>query len=171
LTNEVDETQYTNLMELWVADHARGSRVVSDERGSLWSFAEIQKLGAAHDREGNDLLSWLQATDRKIWEPDATADRAGNLLQEVILTFTKPEGVSQAHLIANVATGLWGSYMIKRMVELHGRDSAAWLASFDRDPTAVQAIHAWGAREGTYRLAVEVEEPTGWAARGTLPSG
>lgn len=171
LTNEVDETQYTNLMELWVADHARGSRVVSDEHGSLLAFAQIQKLGTAHDREGNDVLSWLQTTDQKIWEPEARVDKAGNLRQEVILTFPKPEGSSQAHLMANVATGLWGSYMIKRMVELHGRDSAAWLASFDKDPAATQAIHKWGEREGTYRLAVEVEEPAGWVVRGTLPSG
>jgi hypothetical protein len=59
VTNEVDETQYTNLMELWVVDHARGSRVVSDENGMLRSFTEIQKLSAARDRDEKDLLLWL----------------------------------------------------------------------------------------------------------------
>jgi hypothetical protein len=171
LTNEVDETQYTNLMELWVVDHAPGSRVVSDENGALRSYSQIQKLTAARDREGNDLLPWLQATDRKIWEPDAVSAPDGSLRQEVILTFPKPAGAAQMTLIANAATGLWGSYMIKRMVELHGRDSAAWLASLDHDPAAVQAIHAWGEREGTYRLPIEVEEATGWVVRGALPNG
>jgi hypothetical protein len=171
ITNEVDETQYTNLMELWVVDHARGSRVVSDENGTLRSYTQIQKLSAAHDRDGNDLLLWLQATDRKIWEPDTVAAPDGNLRQEVVLTFPKPESATQVNLIANAATGLWGSYMIKRMVELHGRDTAAWLASLDRNPAGVQAIHAWGEREGTYRLPIEVEEDSGWVTRGALPNG
>ena len=171
LTNEVDETQYTNLMELWVVDHARGSRVVSDENGTLRSYTGIQKLSAARDRDGNDLLIWLQATDRKIWEPDAVAGPDGNLRQEVVLTFPKPADATQVNLIANAATGLWGSYMIKRMVELHGRDTDAWLASLDKDPAGLEAIHAWGEREGTYRLPIEVEEATGWVVRGALPNG
>jgi hypothetical protein len=171
LTNEVDETQYTNLMELWVVDHARGSRVVSDEHGALRAYTQIEKLSAARDRYGNDLLLWLRDTDRKIWEPDTVAGPDGSLRQEVTLTFPKPEGATQATIIANAATGLWGSYMIKRIVELHGRDSAAWLASLDKDPAGQQAIHAWGEREGTYRLPIEVEEPTGWVVRGALPNG
>lgn len=171
LTNEVDETQFTNLMELWVVDHAPQLRVVSDEKGNLRGFRDVQKLSAAHDRYGNDLLPWLQSTDRKIWEPDAIAGPDGNLRQEVILTFPKPEGVKQANLIANAATGLWGSYMIKRMVELRGREAASWLSSLDHDRTSVAALEAWGAREETYRLRVEVEEPTGWELRGTLPPG
>src|SRR5438093_2956210 len=36
----------------------------------------------------------------------------------VVLTFPKPNGATTANLIANAATGLWGSYMIKKMVEL-----------------------------------------------------
>ncbi len=171
LTNEVDETQYTNLMELWVVDHPPGSHVVSDEVGKLTAFTEIQPLIAARDLTGNDLLLWLRDKDRKIWEPDAVPVRDGTLRQELILTFSKQEGATQANLIANVATGLWGSFMIKKMVELHGRDTATWLAALDRDQTAAQSIHAWAEREGTYRLPIEVEEPSGWAVRGILPSG
>jgi len=171
LTNEVDETQFTNLMELWVVDRAPGTRVVADENGTLRGFTAIQSPGAAEDRYRRDLLPWLQATDRQVWEPDPVAGPDGELSQQVILTFPKPEGATQANLIANVATGLWGSYMIKKMVELHGRETANWLGSLDKDPASIKSIHAWGEREGTYRLGIEVEEPGGWAQRGTLPGG
>jgi hypothetical protein len=171
LTNEVDETQFTNLMELWTVDHSPDSRVVSDEKGNLRGFTNIQNLTAARDLYGNDLLPWLKSTDRKIWEPEAVAGPDGSLRQEVILTFPKPQGAKQANLIANAATGLWGSYMIKRMVELRGREAASWLASLDHDPASVAALEAWGAREETYRLRIEVDEPTGWELRGTLPPG
>ena len=171
LTNEMDETQFTNFMELWVVDHAPGLRVVSDEKGNLRGYADVQTLSDARDREGNDLLPWLRSTDRKIWEPDAVAGPGGNLRQEVILTFPKPAGATQANLIANAATGLWGSYMIKRMVELRGRETATWLSSLDHNPASVAELEAWGAQEETYRLRIEVQEPEGWALRGTLPPG
>jgi hypothetical protein len=171
LTNEVDETQHTNLMELLVVDHPPGSHVVSDEAGHPQAYTQIQPLLAARDLAGNDLLPWLRDKDRRIWEPDAVPVRDGTLREELILTFPKPEAASQANLIANVATGLWGSFMIKKMVELHGRETKTWLAALDRNPQAARTLHAWAEREGTYRLPIEVEEPTGWTIRGMLPSG
>jgi hypothetical protein len=61
--------------------------------------------------------------------------------------------------------------MIKKIVELRGREATNWLASLDGNPDAVQAVHTWAEREETYRLRVEVEEPTGWQVRGTLLGG
>lgn len=54
---------------------------------------------------------------------------------------------------------------------MHGRETANWLRSLDKDPAFINSVHAWGEREGTYRLGIEVEEPGGWELRGTLPSG
>jgi hypothetical protein len=39
MTNEVDETQMTNLTELWVVDHPAGTRVVPDIQGKLHTVA------------------------------------------------------------------------------------------------------------------------------------
>jgi hypothetical protein len=168
LTNEVDETQYTNLLELWVADHPPGTRVLPDDDGRLYALTQIEPLAAARDRHGNDLLPWLQATDRRIWEPAAAPGSDGELRQDVILTFPKPAAATRAKLIVNAGTGLWGSLMIKRMIELRGREAAAWLASMDTDPAQTEALHSWTAREELYRLGVHVEEPTGWELRGSF---
>ena len=123
LTNEVDETQFTNLTELWVVDHPAGTRVVPDIQGNLHTVAAPYAPLSAHDAAGNDLLPWLHATDRLIWEPPAVPDADGNLQSDIEITFPKPAGGTQAKLVANAATGLWGSYMIKKMVELRG---ATW---------------------------------------------
>jgi len=171
LTNEVDETQHTNFLELWIVDHDPDVRVVSDEAGSLYALKEIQMLNSALDRNGNNLISWLRNTDGKIWEPEAVAGPDGNLKNEIILTFPLKETASRANLIVNAATGLWGSYMIKKMVELKGYETASWLDSLAKDAQMVKEIHYWGEREGTYRLPVEVEEPTGWVVRGAIPHG
>ena len=118
ITNEVDETQLTNFMELWVVDHPVGTRVVPDIQGKLHTVEAPQSLVSARDQEGHDLLPWLRATDRVIWEQPAVADPRGSLQNEIVMTFPKPEGATQVKLVANAATGLWGSYMIKKMVEL-----------------------------------------------------
>lgn len=171
ITNEVDETQHTNLMELWVVDHTPGARIVSDEKGELRAFQQWVAPTAARDRDGKDLRSWLVATDTLIWEPRCEAAPDGSLRQEVILTFPRPAGAREVTLIANAATGMWGSYMLKKMTELRGRETAGFLQTIDQDPAVVQAVHAWGEREETYRLRVEVEEPDGWQVRGSIPGG
>lgn len=171
VTNEVDETQHTNLMELWVVDHAKGARVVADEKGNLRAFRGLVPPATARDRHGRDIREWLVKTDQKIWEPPCVAEPDGTYRQEVVLTFPKPANATHVTLVANAATGMWGSYMLKKMTELRGQEAGAFLQAIDRDPAVVQAVHAWGEREETYRLRVEIEEPTGWQVRGSIPGG
>jgi len=169
ITNEVDETQLTNFMELWVVDHPVGTRVVPDIQGKLHTVEAPQSLVSARDQEGHDLLPWLRATDRVIWEQPAVADPRGNLQNEIVMTFPKPEGATQVKLVANAATGLWGSYMIKKMVELRGRDVGAWYKLIDESPAARDQLFAWELKEQLYALKIYVEEPTGLEVRGFLP--
>jgi len=168
ITNEVDETQFTNLTELWVVDHPAGTRVAADVLGRLYTLAAPQSLVSAHDVAGHDLLPWLRATDRLIWEPAAVPDAGGNLQSDIVMTFPKPAGAAQAKLVANVATGLWGSYMIKKMVELRGRDVDAWYTLMETQ-TARDVLFAWDLQEELYALKIYIEEPTGWEVRGVLP--
>jgi hypothetical protein len=74
-------------------------------------------------------------------------------------------------LVANAATGFWGSHMIRAMLALHGREVDAWYAILDGDPGARALLHDWNLREELYALKVEVEEPTGWEVRGIMPGG
>lgn len=169
VTNEVDETQYTNLMELWVVDHPAGTRVVPDIQGKLHTVEAPNAPLTAQDSEGHDLLPWLRATDRLIWEPPSVPDAKGNLASDIVMTFPKPKDARQVKLIANAATGLWGSYMIKKMVELHGRETGAFLKTIDEDQSARNKLYAWEVREELYALKIYVEEPSGWVMRGILP--
>jgi len=171
LTNEVDETQFTNFIELWLVDHSANVRVAADEYGGLYGLSQPRPLLTAHDALGNDLLSWLRSRDNLIWEPEAVPDARGGLQDEIILTFWKPDGASRGLLVANAATGLWGSLMIKRLVELRGNQAPAWLASMAQGSAGLKEMHDWITREGLYVLEVEVDEPGGWKVRGAIPGG
>jgi hypothetical protein len=168
ISNEVDETQFTNLAELWVVDHPRGTRVVPDEEGTLHAIAAPQPLLVARDRAGRDLRTWLDASDRRIWEPQPPLEPGVELRDEIVMTFPRPAGASRARLVANVATGLWGSYMIKTMLEARGRELPSWYAAVDERGTEAERVFAWSLREELYTLKIEVEEPTGWETRGLL---
>ena len=54
LTNEVDETQYTNEFKLWVVDHPKGIRIVPDINGKLFTISNPlvpisqQKMGTIY---------------------------------------------------------------------------------------------------------------------------
>jgi hypothetical protein len=78
-------------------------------------------------------------------------------------------GATQTKLVANAATGLWGSYMIKKIVELRGRDVGAWYKEIDESKAARDSLFAWEVREQLFALKIYVEEPTGWVVRGILP--
>jgi hypothetical protein len=169
VTNEVDETQLTNLTELWVVDHPVGTRVVTDVQGKLHTVGTPLPPTSAHDDSGKDLLPWLSATDRKIWEPSSVPGANGKLQSTIEMTFPKPADAHSVKLVANAATGLWGSYMIKKMVALRGRDVGAWYKKIDESQPARDQLAAWEVKEQLYALKIYVEEPGGWKVRGVLP--
>ena len=171
MTNEVDETQHTNLTELWVVDHAPGTRVVSDSQGRLYSFRNIEPLQSARDHAGHDITAWLDATDGRIWEPAARAAADGSAREEIVLSFARPEGAATAKVVVNAATTLWGSYMIKRMVQLRGQSASRWLASLGTNPLEMASLAGWTSRDELYALKVDVEEDSGWITRGTIMGG
>jgi hypothetical protein len=170
ITNEVPETQYTNLAKLVVVDHPAGTRIVADHYGRFHTVRSLVSPVEAQDERNRDLMSWLRSGDRLAWEPMPDPD-GKQQRSEITLTFPKPPGAKTATLVARVGTGLWGSYMIKSMLELHGKEVDAWYAALDQRPSAVDSLFTWNLREELYALQVLVEEPDGWNVRGVLPGG
>ena len=171
VTNEVNETQMTNLMELWVVDHPAGAQVLPDVMGGLHLVSDPIPPASARDQQGRDLRSWLARTDRIIWEPLPVADSGGGMRDEIVLTFPKPPGTARARLVTNVATGIWGSHMIRAMLQLRGREVGGWYARIDGGQHSRDSLLAWDLREELYHLRIEVEEQDGWRTRGVLPGG
>ena len=162
VTNEVNETQMTNLFELWAVDHAPGLRIVPDEWGGLHTLTRPMPPTSAVDQSGRDLAMWLSIDDRLIWEPLPIADTAGGLRDEIVLTFPRPSGTSRAKLVSRVGTSLWGSHMIRALLEIRGRQVDQWYAQVDSSQAAADSVRAWAVREELYGLQVDVEGTDGW---------
>jgi len=171
VTNEVSETQYTNQMRILVVDHPPDTRVKVDEFGRMYSFARMEAPRSARDRSGRDLLPWLAATDRVIWESYAVPDSNGGVREDIDLTFSKPRGVTAAFLVTNLATGQWGSHMIRELLSLRGGALNEWYQAIDAQGTSLDSLQAWNVQNELYVLKIHVKEPDGWMVRGLVPGG
>ncbi len=168
--NEVQETQFTNQMELLVADHG-DVRVALNDAGKLYTLSSIHPPSAAVDETGRDLLPWLKATDRLIWEREPETNPNADMRQNIRITFPRQASATRAKLVVNAATSLWGSYMIKLMSELRGSENEAWHRAIDSNPLEAASLLAWNQREELFALKIDVEEPEGWVQRGILLGG
>jgi hypothetical protein len=171
VTNEVNETQFTNSMELVVVDHIPGTRFEMDEWGKLHSVSKALPPTSARDQDGRDLVAWLRASDEMIWEPAPPMDATGAVRQEIVLTFPKPRNAKRAQLVARAGTGLWGSHMIREMLQLRGSAVTEWYATLDKGGAPLDALRAWNVREELYVLKLDVDESGTWRPRGLLPGG
>ncbi len=164
LSNDNDETQYTDQVEMWVVDHKPGVTPRPGSDGSLYSVSEPQPPLTARDGQGKDLLTWLTKRDGLIWEPSPAEQR-----QEVVLTFPKPAGAQQAKLVASATLTPWAGVAAGHMLGLLGPQLPGWYEQIDGNPLARGQLLAWMAREELFALKIEVEEPTGWQVRGMMP--
>jgi len=171
VTNEVNETQNTNSMQLFVVDHRPGARFEMDEFGRLHDVTTTVAPGSARDEDGRDLTPWLRAADGLIWEPLPAADPAGRVRDEIVLTFPKPHGATSARLVARASTGMWGSHMIRELLGLRGSAVRDWYATLDSSRAAQDSLRMWNLQEELYVLKLDVDESGTWRPRGLLPGG
>jgi hypothetical protein len=142
-----------------------------DEFGRLHAVSTAMPPTSARDQEGRDLAPWLRADDHQIWEPMPSADTAGSVRQEIVLTFPKPRGATRAKLVARVGTGLWGSHMIRELLAMRGTAVGDWYARLDSSRPLRDSLFMWNLREELYVLKLDVQEAGAWRTRGLLPGG
>jgi hypothetical protein len=173
LTNEVDETQHTNSLELLVVDHAPGTTVVIDREGRAHAFREPVRLAAAHDENGRDLLTWLREKDHASWYPRledyATTDSLRDTRSHITLEFVRPAGVQKAFLLSTAATGQWGSHMIRTMLGMRGDRVQDFYAAINGSDLYRQQLYEWNRREELFELHVEVRADSGWERQDFIP--
>ena len=171
VTNEVNETQYTNSMRLMVVDHRPGARFAMDEFGRVHSVTSALPPVSARDQNGRDLTPWLRATDDLIWETLPAADPAGRVRDEIVLTFPKPRHATSARIVARAGTGMWGSHMIRELLAMRGSAVRDWYASIDSSRPAQDSLRAWNIQEELYVLKLDVDESGTWRPRALLAGG
>jgi hypothetical protein len=175
LTNEVDETQYTNSLRLLVVDHSPLSTVIMDKEGRPHAFRRLLPLESARDEAGRDLLVWLRETDLAAWQPNLGAfskqDSLGDVRNHIVLEFERPRDLKKAYLVTNVATHQWGSHTIRSILSMHGNQVGDYYAAINGSEGKRRELLQWNDREELYHLFVEVLTGHEWVRQDFIPGG
>lgn len=174
ITNEVDETQYTDELKLVVVDHAPETRIVSDALGKMHTVSSLLPPYRAADGKGRNLLPAVGTKDWKFWltrSAEITQDTAGPTKEELIFEFPKPEGAKTARLLFNGCTTLWGSHMIEKLLDLYGSTVQEWYRDVNSHGPSFLKTMLMDVREELYQLHIRVETQHGWASKGLIQGG
>jgi len=174
ITNEVDETQHTDELKLVVVDHPAGTKAIADETGKIHTIANPQIPFRAYDGKNRDILPKVVANDWIYWitrTDEKNPDRKGELKDELTFEFPKPVGVPQAKLYFNGCNTLWASQMVKRYLDLWGKEVTKSYEALNTPGPAYSMLAQWNEREELYRLQIRVETENGWKSKGTIVGG
>jgi hypothetical protein len=174
VTNEVNETQYTDELKLIAVDHEPGTRIVADEAGVVHTFAHALPPERAWNQDGRSIQRWVAADDPLLWlTPEADLDpaRRSDLKDELTFEFAKPGDARIAKLLFKGCNTLWASQMLRRFLELQGDGIGAHYRKLNEPGPFRQALLNWHGRAEMMMLQVKVETPLGWRQAATIFGG
>jgi hypothetical protein len=159
ITNELNETQYTDELKLLVVEHPVGTDIVSDVTGRIHTIASPVAPIFASEPPGTDILGLVSEKDNRFWE-GGISDKSFRIgfgeCKEVILEFPKPQYAKRAKLVMNVSNTLWSSSV-----------ASEFLQSFGNSYPAMSAVRSW-ARKGFIRFEVQAWEKGKWTTKGWI---
>lgn len=174
ITNEVDETQYTDEIKLVVVDHPEGVKVAPDESGKIHTISQPIIPVNAVDGKGRDLMKYISENDWIFWQSRTEGrdpDKKEDLKDELIFEFPKPDGATKAKLLFNGCNTLWGSQMVKRFLDLYGNEVYKYYDDVNNFGPSYYYLMNWNSREELFRLHIQVETDNGWKSKGTIVGG
>jgi len=119
-------------------------------------------------------MRYVATNDWIFWESKIAgqaADSTQPLREQLTFRFPKPTRASTAKVLFNGCNTLWGSQMVKRLLELHGERVTSWYQQIGSGGPVRDALLAWGLREECFRLQARIETATGWEPRALFVGG
>lgn len=165
IANELNEVEHTNLTELLVVDHAKGSRALFDKYGVPHVVGDLHSPRSAMTLEAEDVLREVECADGMSYAgtPYGSAVRGMDGLD---LSFDRPLGASEARLVVHGKNSVWLEHVHARFAEHFGDMYGAWKeTSRAMSPTE---IRQWTLEQGI-PLSVYVENEGRWEFVDTYP--
>ena len=172
--NEVEEIQYLDQMKLLVIDHAPGEKIIPDVFGSMHIVSDDISPLSVRDETGRNLIPFFEGRDDVAWQtylPRDDSYKREDLRHTLTFEFPRPAGADNVKLIVNAGTALWGSNMIREMLQLRGDKVDEWYQGVNRGGREQKELERFIGREELYVLKVYVKEDGEWVQRGFIPGG
>lgn len=160
ISNQLEEVQHTNLLELLVFDHPENMEVMADKYGVSHGITSEVLPVAASSLEGVDVLALVEKEDDLIYV-GKDPSRDPPLLDGIILTFEKPEQTDRMNLIVEAKNSYWLDFVYQNFREMLGISYDMWMKKQKNgDPQKMEdwtlsqhiplAIYLW--KDGDWRF-------------------
>jgi hypothetical protein len=169
LANEQNETDYVDMVRVLAVDHEPGVTVAPDAEGRLHTLSRPRGPLSARDFRGRDALARVDSRDGWCWESVPTLRDpavAAEVRDGLELAFARPRNATRGRLAVDGNTTEWAAHLMGAFLGAHGRETAAWYDSMERDPDRARALGQRLAREAF--LEVQVCAGAGWERRGLI---
>jgi hypothetical protein len=169
LANQLEETDYVDMVRVLAVDHEAGVAVAPDAEGRLHTLTRPRAPVRARDFHGRDALARVDARDGWCWESVPTLRdpaQAAEVRDGLELAFVRPRGATQGRLVIDGHNTEWAAHLMGLFLAAHGRETAAWYDSLEGDTDRSRALGQRFAREGF--LEVQVRTGAGWERRGLI---
>ncbi len=125
ISNQLEEVQHTNLMELMIFDHPENVQVLVDKYGNPHQISEMLPPVSATNPEGTNLLPLLEREDDLIYV-GRDPSRDPPLLDGAILTFDQPDASGKVSLLIEAKNSYWLDFVYHNFREMLGSSFDLW---------------------------------------------
>ncbi len=172
--NQLQETQYLDEIKLLVFDHNPKDIIIPDLNGNFYTISRPVVSSKATDEKGQNLNLFLNTNDGIAWQTNLP--KIGNPMinfrrHEIILEFPRPAGVKQANLVVNAGTALWGSNMMREMLQLRGDRVDDWYQAIDAHGPELMELYYFIDREELYLLKIQIKNGDQWVEQNFIAGG
>lgn len=122
--NELNEQQFTNLLELVAVTHPENTEVVSDQKGSMYSVTKREQAQVVTNDSGENLAETLAEPDDEAYH---FTQLGSDNFSHVYAQFAVPQGSSSAKILVRAKNSQWGGLVYKSFEELMGKNYDKWV--------------------------------------------
>jgi hypothetical protein len=122
--NELNEQQFTNLLELIAVSHPLNTQVVTDQKGNLYSVAHRENALAATNDAGESMVQLIREPDDEAY---SFTQMGSDNFSHVVTQFAVPSNATNAKILVRAKNTKWGGLVYESFAELMGKNYDNWV--------------------------------------------
>ncbi len=161
MTDEGQETEYTNEMKILSVDAPNGVTVIPDFKGGIHTISQEVKPVRCIDFNGGNRLSEVLNQDKSYWQSDLNGKdftQSSGLRDGLILEFPKPAAAKVAKIVVASTNTKLAIFAFERIFKMKGESRLQWYQKLENDREEQMKFVRFMVREGMLRVSVWQKE-------------
>ncbi|TXE10310.1 hypothetical protein [Algoriphagus aquimarinus] len=154
ITNEENEDQFTNMVELVVVNHDENVTVEADMDGNIYTI--LKPRSSVSEEDSDYVLARISAKDESSYKFDSDV---ADGLSTISLEFQNPLREKTGKLVMNLKNTQWSGYVYNEFSSLFGSKYVKWIEK--NEDKSKEEREQW-MREQGIKLLVEMKTEEGW---------